>query len=149
MDKAEVQMFYRFFTEIGIIHQLGRAVIEARFPSDITTTHFGVLGHLMRRPDGQTPLDLATAFQVPKTTMTHMIKVLVRHGYVEVTPHPEDGRSKLVRTTEAGKAFISESMVAMAPEFGTLVDRIGADAVEALLPGLARIRETMDAMRDP
>ena len=65
MDDTATQTVFRFFTEVGIIHQLGRALIEARLPPDLTATHFGLVGHLSRRPEGETPLQLARAFQLP------------------------------------------------------------------------------------
>jgi hypothetical protein len=36
----------------------------------VTRPHFSVLNHLMRVEDGRTPLELARAFQVPKTTLS-------------------------------------------------------------------------------
>ena len=88
MDDKATRTVFRFFTEVGIIHQLGRALIEARLPPDLTATHFGLVGHLSRRPEGETPLQLARAFQLPKTTMTHMLKVLQRTfvGMTQVLP---------------------------------------------------------------
>ena len=67
----ETNEVYRFFTEVGIINQLISTKLEAFLPGRMTATQFGILGHLVRRPEGETPLQLSNAFQVPKTSMTH------------------------------------------------------------------------------
>ena len=56
---------FQLFNEIGIINQLGRSFLEERLPRGVLTTHFSVLGHLIRVKDGRTPMELARAFQVP------------------------------------------------------------------------------------
>ena len=148
MDDTATQTVFRFFTEVGIIHQLGRALIEARLPPDLTAPHFGLVGHLSRRPEGETPLQLARAFQLPKTTMTHMLKVLQRHGLVEVVPNAADKRSKLVRATEKAAPFLGETMAALRPEIEAVIAEVGLETVADALPGLEAIREKLDAARD-
>ena len=102
MDKDALGYYFALFNEIGIIQQLSRAVMEAELPEGLMQSHFGVLNHLIRVKDGQTPLKLANAFQVPKTTMTHTLMGLEKHGLIEMRPNPKDGRSKCVWITEAG-----------------------------------------------
>lgn len=148
MDDKATRTVFRFFTEVGIIHQLGRALIEARLPPDLTATHFGLVGHLSRRPEGETPLQLARAFQLPKTTMTHMLKVLQRHGLVEVVPNAADKRSKLVRATGKAAPFLDETMAALRPELEAVIAGVGLETVADALPGLEAIREKLDAARD-
>ncbi|MFM7336534.1 MAG: MarR family winged helix-turn-helix transcriptional regulator, partial [Tabrizicola sp.] len=96
---------FAFFNEVGILAQLSRALFEARLPDGFNLPQFVVLNHLVRVKDGQTPLALARAFQVPKTSMTHSLAVLERHGLIEMRPNARDGRSKCVFLTEAGRAF--------------------------------------------
>lgn len=149
MAKPEdIATIYRFFTEIGIINQLGNALMEARLPADLNATHFGLLGHLLRRPEGETPLQLAKAFQLPKTTMTHMIKVLGRHGFVEVVPNAADGRSKLVVATPAAARFVQDRMQALVPDVEAVLTDLKVETFADLLPGLERIRQVLDAARD-
>ena len=84
--------YFELFNEIGIIEQLSRADFEARLPKGVLVSHFGVLNHLIRVGDGRTPLELARAFQVPKTTMTHTLAGLEKRKWVETRPNPEDLR---------------------------------------------------------
>ncbi|MEZ5791707.1 MAG: hypothetical protein R3D34_13310 [Nitratireductor sp.] len=70
------KVYFQFFNEIGIISQLGSAIMEALLPPGFLISHFSVLNHLTRVCDGRTPLEIARAFQVPKTTMTHTLSGL-------------------------------------------------------------------------
>lgn len=141
-------LFFGFFNEVGIIQQLSRAMLEKRLPDGVTVAHFGVLNHLIRVNDGQTPLKLASAFQVPKTTMTHTLAGLESRGLVTLTANPADGRSKLVWLTEAGRAFRNEAIAALGPDVARLASKIDADAMRMALPILSNIRETLDRERD-
>ncbi len=81
-------LYFRLFNEIGIINQLTTTLLNNRLPAGLLAPHFTVLNHLVRVKDGRTPLEMAKAFQIPKTTMTHQIRVLERHGFVVQAPNP-------------------------------------------------------------
>ena len=142
------QALFQFFTEVGIIHQLSSKLLESHLPHNLTNTHFGILSHLSRRPDGETPLQLANAFQQPKTTMTHMLKVLEKHRLVSIGPNPTDGRSKTVTATEAAHTLLMETRMAMAPDMARFVAQVSPDTIAKLVPDLSKIGETMDRARD-
>lgn len=141
-------MLFAFFTEVGIIAQLSRALFEARLPPGFTLPQFSVLNHLVRVRDGRTPLDLARAFQVPKTSMTHSLAVLERHGLVEMRPNARDGRSKCVFLTEAGKAFRLQAISSLMPDMATIAAAYPVERLAAMLPELSNLRLAMDAMRE-
>ena len=105
MSENTVSVYFRLFNEIGIIEQLARTAFEARLPPGFVVAQFSVLNHLVRVGDGRTPLAIARAFQVPKTSMTHTLSVLEREGLIEIRKNPGDGRSKLVYITGAGERF--------------------------------------------
>lgn len=146
--KVPPETYFALFNEIGILEQLSRALFEARLPGGILVSQFAVLNHLIRVRDGRTPLDLSRAFQVPKTTMTHTLAVLERHGLVRMAPNPGDGRSKCVWLTDAGRRFRDEAIAALGPDMAALDARFPAARVAPLLPVLAELRRVMDAMRD-
>lgn len=148
MDNDTRHVYFTFFNEIGIIAQLSRAAMEARLPKGLTLPHFSVINHLIRVRDGQTPLTLARAFQVPKTTMTHTLSGLLEHGFVEMRPNPKDGRSKTVWLTDAGRTFREAAIKASDPDIEALKAAFPKQKVERLLPLLADIRSFMDAYRD-
>ena len=140
--------FFAFFTEVGILAQLSRALFEARLPPGFAVPQFSVLNHLVRVRDGRTPLELARAFQVPKTSMTHSLAVLQRARLIEVRPNPKDGRSKCVFLTDAGRAFRAEALTRVMPDMAAVAAAFPAERVSALIPALTELRQTMDAMRD-
>ena len=141
-------LIFGFFNEIGIVSQLGSALFTRLMPGGLHLSHFIVLNHLVRLGDGRTPVQIANALQVTKATMTHTVTVLTRHGFVEVVPNPDDGRSKLVRLTEAGRAFRDDAIARLAPALGFVADSVSVDEIGAVLPVLEKVRKLLDAERD-
>ncbi len=148
MDNDSRHTLFSFFNEIGIIAQLSRAAMETRLPKGLTLPHFSVINHLIRVKDGQTPLALAKAFQVPKTTMTHTLGGLAEQGLVEMRPNPKDGRSKTVWLTESGRIFREDAIKSIDPDMVALKAAIPANKIAEILPLLAEVRAFMDAYRD-
>ncbi|MBT8456912.1 MAG: MarR family transcriptional regulator [Rhodobacteraceae bacterium] len=148
MPDRTLETFFAFFTEIGIIEQLSRALLEARLPHGFLVSHFSVLNHLIRVQDGQTPLVLARAFQVPKTTMTHTLAVLEKHGLVEMRPNPDDKRSKRVWITATGRAFRDDAIAELLPDIERLRHRIDPAHLAQMTPGLEEVRVALDRDRD-
>jgi DNA-binding MarR family transcriptional regulator len=146
-DKAGARIF-AFFNEIGIVSQLSGALFGRLIPSGLHLSHFIVLNHLTRVGDGRTPVQIATALQVTKATMTHTLGVLTRLGYVEIVPNPGDGRSKLVTMTPEGRAFRDEALGKLAPAFAFVGEHLTADEIGATLPVLEKVRKLLDAERD-
>ena len=139
---------FTLFNEIGIINQLSSTLFQQRLPDGVTVAQFSVLNHLTRVQDGQTPLRLASAFQVPKTSMTHSIAELERRGLVKTEANPEDGRSKCVWLTGKGKEFREQAIRALIPDLKRLAPHLGPDEVAELLPHLVRIRKILDEDRN-
>lgn len=107
-----------------------------------------MLNHLVNRGDGAVPIDMARAFQVPKTSMTHTLKGLAARGLVELRANPDDGRSKTVWLTAAGRALREQTIERLAPALAGLAGQMDLTALMALHPVLVRLREVMDAARD-
>lgn len=141
-------MIFDFFKEVGIIEQLSRARLEARLPDGLIAPHFAVLNHLTVRGDGAVPIDMARAFQIPKTSMTHTIKGLVQHGLVEMRSNPDDGRSKRVWLTDKGIAMRQEVITALGADFALLAKGFDMAALARIKPTLTALREYLDDARD-
>lgn len=148
MDSDKGQMIFRVFTEIGIINQLISTEIERHLPDRMSSTQFGLLGHLIRRPKGETPLQLAKAFQVPKTSMTHMLAGLEQRNLIELTVNPNDARSKIARATGSAGAFLQTALEKMGPGIAQVWDEIGETPFTTALPALEEIRVALDKARD-
>ena len=148
MSNVPLALSFLLFNEIAKIDQLARAAMNAKLPNGFLTSHFGVLNHLMNVQDGRTPLELARAFQVPKTTMTHTLFGLEKHSLVGFRSHPKDGRSKCVWIKDAGRDFIGQAFFDLAPEVTETLSHLSADRVSALVNDLAHIRKLLDEARD-
>lgn len=148
MAQSDSRLLFEVFKEIGIIEQLSRAQLEARLPDGLIAPHFAVINHLINRGDGAVPIDMARAFQVPKTSMTHTLKGLAAGGYVELRANPQDGRSKTVWLTDKGRKMREDTISQLAPAFGTMVQKLNVAEITEMLPTLVRLREYMDAARD-
>lgn len=134
--------------EIGIISQLGRTELEKHLPGNLIEPHFSVLNHLVRVQDGQTPNTMARAFQVPKTSIAHTLKVLEARGLVDIRANPEDGRSKCVWLTEKGRQLREDTIVKLIPSFGKIIQSFGIDRFEKMLPHLQALRILLDENRN-
>ena len=140
---------FAYFTEISIIDQLCTSLIGKVLPGGVHPSHFAIIVHLVRRGDGKTPLSIASAMQVTKATMSHSIKVLEKHGFIETAPCESDARSKLVFLTEAGHAFYVDAMNAAARTFGHFLRDEHQKIMAEALPGLVAMRKLLDDNRQP
>jgi DNA-binding MarR family transcriptional regulator len=147
-DPPDLRAYFTLFNEIGILEQLSRALFEARLPKGVLVSHFAVLNHLVRVGDGRTPLDLARAFQVPKTTLSHTLALLEGRGWIEMRPNPDDKRSKQVWITVEGRVFRDEAIASLAPDLAVIAAAFPPAQVAALLPGLTALRAHLDRARD-
>jgi DNA-binding MarR family transcriptional regulator len=147
MSTEEAALYFGLFNEIGIISQLSRTLLEARLPEGLIAPHFSVLNHLIRVGDGRTPQDIARAFQVPKTSLTHTLAGLEKRGLVVVRPNPADGRSKQVWITPEGRVLRDGVIAAMAPAFDAIAQQFAPEEAQAVVPALTRLRKILDAER--
>ena len=140
-------VLFEVFNEIGIIEQLSRTRLEAHMPEGLIAPHFAVLNRLVRLEDGATPLAMARAFQVPKTSLTHTLQGLEKRGLIEMRPNPDDGRSKTVWITEQGRALREDIIGGLIPEFMTLIEKFDVEALIAMKPTLTELRKVLDENR--
>ncbi|MEO1027929.1 MAG: MarR family transcriptional regulator [Pseudomonadota bacterium] len=140
-------LYFRLFNEIGIIDQLASTRFERVLPHGLTEAQFTVLNHAVRMGDGWTPARLAAAFQVTKGTFTSTLQKLEAKGFVRVEPDSEDGRSKRVFLTEAGRIARDDALAAAAPLFARVPEALSPQEAEAILPPLAKLRVWLDENR--
>ena len=137
---------FALLTEIGIIEQLMRNRFERSQSDGLSLPHFAVLHHLARLGDGRTPGELARAFQLTKATMTHSLQRLEARGFIRILPDPDDGRSKRVHLTEAGRQRRQEGIAVLRAELAEIAAASDIDA-EKLLPPLQALRAAFDRAR--
>ena len=139
---------FRIMNEIGIIDQLGSTLFERSMPFDLTLPQFTVLNHFVRLGDGRTPVELASAFQVTKATITSTLQRLERKGFVKSTPDANDGRSKRITITASGRKARDQAVKAIEHHLAALETAVGKRELEAALPVLAALRTFLDRQRD-
>jgi DNA-binding MarR family transcriptional regulator len=138
---------FEFFNEIGIISQLSSALFSRTLPGGVHVAHFSILNHMVRLGDGRTPVQLASAFQLTKATMTHSLAVLEKAGFIRLQPNPKDGRSKLVYLTQKGRAFRDEAIQSVGPAFEPVMEKLDPEFLKSLIPHLRKVRKALDAAR--
>lgn len=150
MPKPEqtIPTIFRFFNEVGIINQLSSRMFETRLPDGFLVSHFTVLNHLTRLGDGRTPMDIATALQVPKTSLTHTLSGLSKAGLITLEPNPKDARSKCVMLTDAGRQFREDAIAALGPDIMDVAEHFPPERIAEALPLLEEIRVFLDKRRD-
>jgi DNA-binding MarR family transcriptional regulator len=148
-EQVETFALFDLFNEIGIIHQLTTTRLEAVLPDGLIAPHFTVLNHLTRVGEGTTPQRMARAFQVPKTSLTHTLQGLEKRGLIEMRRNPEDGRSKTVWLTEAGRSLRADTITKLAAHSRELMDKLDLARLSEIKPVLTELRIILDAARDP
>lgn len=143
-----LKLAFQFFNEVGIIHQLAATAFNKRLPEGVHVSHFGVINHMVRLGDGETPLALASAFQVTKGTMSHTLSGLAKREFVRIEPHETDRRSKRVFLTERGREFHRTAIESVGPLVAMLQESLDINKLFDALPVLREVREVLDTHRD-
>ncbi|MFI2434008.1 MarR family winged helix-turn-helix transcriptional regulator [Streptomyces sp. NPDC018693] len=90
-------------------------------------------------PDGATVTDLAAHLGVTKQAASQLVDEIVRKGYAERRPHPDDARARLIVLTERGWACVRAAEEVAAGVVRAWGDVLGEGEVRALWGALARI----------
>lgn len=129
----------------AINRQVAQAVRERGF-TDFRTTFHPVFQWC--RPEGSRLTELAERAGVTKPSMSEVIDVLVRLGYVERVPDPDDRRATLIRRTERGweiNRIARDAVEAIQNEWRQLM---GDDEFARLLTGLRRLTQLVAESAD-
>ena len=140
-------VLFAFFNEVGIINQLASALFLKVLPDGVHIAHFAILNHMVRLGDDRTPVQLASAMQVTKPTMTHSLKVLEGRGFITIHADAADGRSKRVLLTEAGRRFREAAVAATQAGLAPIAGQLDDGSLPETIDGLRRIRRILDAAR--
>ena len=90
-------------------------------------------------PGGATVTDLAVHLGVTKQAASQLVDEIVRKGYAERRPHPDDARARLIVLTEQGWACTRAAEEAAADAVRAWVEVLGEGEVRELLGQLLRI----------
>jgi hypothetical protein len=101
----------------------------------------------MRLGDNKTPAQLADILQVTRGTLTSTLGRLAEKRFVRLVPDAEDGRSKRVVLTAAGRKARDAAIVAALPLLETARLAMPRATVVRMLPALEDLRRWLDANR--
>jgi DNA-binding MarR family transcriptional regulator len=92
-----------------------------------------------------TPTDLARRLEMPLTTVLFRVRRLERRGHAERRPNPDDGRSFTIELTPAGQRLLRKARPRFRAAAEAVEARLGAEEVDSLRNGMARLRDAVDA----
>jgi DNA-binding MarR family transcriptional regulator len=87
--------------------------------------------------------DLAERAQMTKQAMAQLVAHLEAHGYVERVPDPADGRAKLVRATDRGRAVFAVARELVAEVDARLEARLGTAKLQRLRALLGELNDAL------
>ncbi|TNF89501.1 MAG: MarR family transcriptional regulator [Gammaproteobacteria bacterium] len=145
---SEQAIAFEFFTEIGIIGQLGSNRMQRALPHGLNQSQFSVLNWFVRVDDQATPTRLARAFQVTPGAMTNTLAKLSSKGFVAIEPDPHSGRSKIVTLTDEGRVAREAAIAALGGDLEEFLEAFPASRLKKALPLLRQARAFLDAARD-
>ncbi|MEQ1540389.1 MAG: MarR family transcriptional regulator [Sphingorhabdus sp.] len=139
---------FNFFLEISIMDQLVGTMLERVLPDGITRAQFGILNHFVRLEiDQKSPGELASTFQVTRSTMTSTLGRMQRNGLVTIDTDPADGRGKIVRLTSQGKKLREDCVLAIKPMIAHMAPKFPLDRMPSAMMVLREVRDILDANR--
>lgn len=132
---------FRLVTLIRRLHQAIRAEIAEQVRAhgfdDITTSHIYVFQ--TPGPDGVRPTELARRTLMSKQAMNHLLVGLQAGGYLERTASPDDGRARVLRLTEKGRALTAVIQESAAQIEHRWTDAIGSRRMHDLVVALGEL----------
>lgn len=111
--------------------------VVARGFDDLRPAHGFAFARLA--PGGATAADLAEHLGVTRQAASQMVEDLVRKGYVERHPHPDDARARLLVLTDRGWACTRAAEEAAADAVRPWAAILGERRLRALHQDLARL----------
>lgn len=129
----------RLFDEVGLLfdHRARGYLREAGYPM-INAADSHVLRTM--RMEGARITDMAEQAGISKQAMSKLVANFAELGFVEWEPDPQDGRSRIVRATEAGRNLLAHGVRALRRAEEDIEAMIGAEGTETLRSLLLEIR---------
>jgi len=116
---------------------LARRFDAALAPFGISHGQYSLMMSL-NRPDAPRLGEAAAFLAMDRTTLTANLKPLERRGLVEIRPDPDDGRSRRLHLTRAGRSLLKKAVPVWRATHDEVDIRLGTD-VKALRAELTRV----------
>lgn len=138
---------FAYFREACQTTRLSKALLDKAIPGGLHRSHLYIINHLVRSGDGQQPVQIATAVQVTKATMSHSLAVLEKRGFIKTIRCEMDARSKKVFLTESGREIQAQAVSALTSIFDSFLREEDYRIMGEALPSLIAIRKLLDKNR--
>ncbi|WP_068921084.1 MarR family winged helix-turn-helix transcriptional regulator [Planobispora rosea] len=139
-DEHELQEAVARFVRAFGLHQPDQTPCGQPIP--VSEAH--ALGELAR--DGALrQSDLARRLRLEKSTTSRLVTQLIKRGWAERTPAPDDGRGVLVQLTPPGVTAAARLAEARAARFSAVLDRVPEGERDDVLRALTTLTEAIDA----
>ena len=142
--------------ELEYIDHIGRLVKDADLAisrevnghmrdKSITSTQAWILGNLYHEPDGTLPLkEIEGRMRTSQSSAWGVVSRMEKAGLVETEVHPADGRARLVRITEEGRARSEACLQTMRDTEQAIAELMSAEERAELQELLRRIVARFD-----
>jgi DNA-binding MarR family transcriptional regulator len=143
---AEVPMA-TILLDVFLTYQKRKRLMEAAL-ADVDVLAEDYVFYVMVGAEGPwTPTALAARLELPLTTVLFRLRRLERRGHAERIPHPDDGRSFLVRLTAEGERLLGLARPVFRRHAKGVEERFGPERVGELREVLAELRDAMENER--
>ncbi len=140
-----VNLGHLLFRTARLLNEVGVARVRRDFGvPGLKASHMQVLPHLDLA--GTRATELARRMGVTKQAVGQLLDEIEALGVIERVPDPEDGRARLVRFTEQGRAGLLVGLGVLAGLERELAERVGADTIERLKRDLAVLLPAVEAL---
>lgn len=121
--------------------------VRRRVPEDLTLPQFDVLVQLHRHPEGMTPGGLTRELLVTAGNVTGIVDRLVRLGFVERLPVPEDRRAVRVRLTLRGRQVMKRAIPRHRRDVESLLSAAAPEDLSRLRDLLGKVNRVLEGGR--
>ena len=128
------------FGEISAIDHLLKVKLSKSLPVGMEFSHFTILNYISTMETEKTPAQLARSFNLTKGAITNTLNKLSKMGYIHVRPDWDDGRSKLISVSQAGKRARDSAVDSIEPILNELMKFMGTEKTKSIIPFLRDLR---------
>lgn len=140
-EPAAVRLWLRLLTCSTIIEKRIRRRLAEQF--ETTLPRFDVLAALDRHPEGMTMGDLSQILLVSGGNLTALVRQLQAQGHLKMDRAPNDGRSWIVKITDAGRAHFREVAAEHHHWIGAMFGGLSAEHSRQLYELLAELKHSL------
>ena len=141
--KAELRLWLRLLTCTTLIEAEVRRRLRRQF--DETLPRFDLMAQLERIDSGMTLGDVSKRMMVSAGNVTSLVDRLVKAGYVERRPAPNDRRSQLIRLSNRGREHFGRMAAAHERWVAELLTDLRDKDIVATMERLAKVKDSVSA----